>query len=93
MLDGLIISILSLTKHAQEPLRIFILTGALQNRHRQFHALTDEHAALLDRVAKRKNPAHSVVKIDMTLYLTPTHQRQMLIRCLRRIVCCGCTVT
>ncbi|KRM45536.1 glycosyltransferase, family 8 [Lentilactobacillus parafarraginis DSM 18390 = JCM 14109] len=66
MLDGLIISILSLTKHAQEPLRIFILTGALQNRHRQFHALTDEHAALLDRVAKRKNPAHSVVKIDMT---------------------------
>ncbi|KRL16032.1 glycosyltransferase, family 8 [Lentilactobacillus rapi DSM 19907 = JCM 15042] len=66
MLDGLIISILSLTKHAQEPLRIFILTGTLQNRHRQFSALTDKHVTVLDQIAKRKNSAHSVTKIDMT---------------------------
>ncbi|WP_082409412.1 glycosyltransferase [Secundilactobacillus paracollinoides] len=66
MFSGLIISILSLTKHAQEPLNIYILTGQLYNRHQQFQALTDDHAAFLNQLVKRENVDSGVTKIDIT---------------------------
>ncbi|PAL01352.1 glycosyl transferase [Lentilactobacillus parakefiri] len=66
MFSGLIISLLSLTKHAKEPLNIYILTGKLHNRHHQFQALSDDHAAFLDQLVKRNGEDNQVTKLDMT---------------------------
>lgn len=66
MFEGLIISILSLTKHAHEPLKIYIMTGHLRNKHRQFQALSDDHIDFLNDLAKQGNNRNAVIKIDMT---------------------------
>lgn len=66
MKPGLLISILSLLKHTQEPLKIYILTAFMENDAQQFHPLSSQTAAELDALVKRANPANHVVCIDVT---------------------------
>ena len=62
VLDGLIISVLSLAKHTKEPLNIFVLTMYLKG----YEPIPYESIEELDKILKKKNPKHSIKLIDIT---------------------------
>lgn len=66
MRDGLIISILSLTKHHTEPLHIYILTATITTPDRTYWPIEDRVIAKLNVLVQRENPSSTVVKIDIT---------------------------
>lgn len=64
--DGLIISVLSLTRHIDEPLNVFILTMGLETETRVYRALPQRVVDALDRIVKDKNPQSSVCSTDIS---------------------------
>ncbi len=66
MFRGFLISLLSLLKHSDRPLYVYILTARLRNKKKQFMALTDAHAVVLNQVAQKNNSKNFVRKIDIT---------------------------
>lgn len=62
VLDGLIISILSLAKQTKEPLNIFVLTMYLKG----YEPIPYESIEELEKIIKKKNPKHSIKLIDIT---------------------------
>lgn len=60
--DGLAISVLSLAKHASEPLCVYVLTIDYQNSR----PLSNQTIKSLDKIVKAKNKASFVKKIDAT---------------------------
>ena len=62
ILDGLIISTLSLAKHTSRPLKIFVLTMRLKG----FKEVTASAIESLDKILKAKDERHSIKLIDAT---------------------------
>ena len=62
VLDGLIISVLSLAKQTSEPLNIFVLTMYLKG----YEPIPYESIEKLEKILKKKNPKHSIKLIDIT---------------------------
>ena len=58
--DGLIISVLSLTKHVREPLNIFVLTMCFSFNGRACEPLSEDLVKSLDIRAKQVNKESSV---------------------------------
>ncbi|MBR0134433.1 glycosyltransferase family 8 protein [Candidatus Saccharibacteria bacterium] len=62
ILDGLIISVLSLAKQTKEDLNIFVLTMYLKG----YEQIPYESIEELDKILKKKNPKHSIKLLDIT---------------------------
>lgn len=62
ILDGLIISVLSLAKQTKEVLNIFVLTMYLKG----YEQIPFEAIERLDEILKKKNPKHSIQLLDIT---------------------------
>lgn len=63
--DGLIISVLSLTKHIDEPLNIFILTMGLETETRVYRPLPQRVVNAVEDIIKAKNPQSTVCCTDI----------------------------
>ncbi len=68
VIDGMIISLLSITKHTKKMLNVFILTMDLQELNDDYRAITKEQAKILDNIVKKKNINSKVNLIDITKY-------------------------
>ncbi len=62
ILDGLIISVLSLAKHTKEELNIFVLTMYLKG----YEQIPYESIEALNKILKKKNPKHNIKLLDIT---------------------------
>lgn len=68
--EGLLMSVLSVIKHTESPITFYILTMNLEKENPRYLDFTDEQIALLDKLAKEKNPSSKAIKIDLTqLYI------------------------
>lgn len=63
--DGLIISVLSLTKHIDEPLNIFILTMGLETETRVYRPLPQRVVNAVEDIIKTRNPQSTVCCTDI----------------------------
>lgn len=64
--DGLLISILSLTKKVTEPLHIYVMTIGLETGEKKYLPLRREFTEYLDKLVKQKNLKSFVKRIDVT---------------------------
>lgn len=64
--DGLMTSILSLTKNITDPLNIYVLTAQITYRKNHYRPVDDQLIALLDWLVKQKNIKSQVIKVDLT---------------------------
>lgn len=63
--DGLIISVLSLARHIDEPLNIFILTMGLETETRVYRPLSQRVVKAVEEIIKNKNPQSTVCCTDI----------------------------
>lgn len=66
IIDGLIISILSLIKNTKDELHIFIFTMEYQNETKKYQSLPSEYIAELDKIVKKVNSQSFVKLVDIT---------------------------
>ncbi|WP_125591175.1 glycosyltransferase [Companilactobacillus jidongensis] len=64
--DGLLISIISLMKYANESLKIYVLTASSFAGSKKYVPISDKSIKLLNMLIKQQNVESSVVKIDIT---------------------------
>lgn len=64
--DGLIISILSILKHEQSVLNIYILTMAYETNNKKYLPVRAKTIKKLDKLVKKNNPQSFVKVIDIT---------------------------
>ncbi len=72
--DGMIISLLSITKHTKEELNVYILTMGLPEVNEKFVPITQDKAEVLEKIVKRVNSKSKVILID----ITKTFKEEML---------------
>ena len=53
--DGILLCLLSMTKHTDSPLAIYILTADVSELNSQFKPLNEKQIDLLNNIVKRKN--------------------------------------
>lgn len=63
--DGMLTSILSILKHNNDELNIYILTVDLHDFNANYLPITDEQIVFLDKLVKEKNKNSVVQKIDL----------------------------
>ena len=63
---GLLLSVLSLAKFTDRPLRVYALTMDLHEVDPAFIPFSDEQIAVLDAVLKEKNPESAAMRIDVS---------------------------
>ena len=63
---GLLLSVLSLAKFTDRPLRVYALTMDLHEVDPAFIPFSDEQIAILDAVLKEKNPESAAMRIDVS---------------------------
>lgn len=61
---GMLISVISLTKHIKEPLCIYVMTLHLLTEEKEYHPVSNEVISWLDRYVKNICPKSFVIKID-----------------------------
>lgn len=66
MEDGLIISVLSLLKHADEALHIYVFTMEAETKEKKYFPVSDEVVTFLDRRVKQRDEESFVRKSDLT---------------------------
>lgn len=66
IIDGLIISILSLLKNTNEILNIYVLTASIKLEEKEYKAISSEEINILDKILKEKNSNNFVKVIDIT---------------------------
>lgn len=66
MQDGLLISILSLLKHVQEPLNIFILTATIKTNTKTYLPISDQTIDFFNAIMRRTNSINQITKIDIS---------------------------
>lgn len=66
IIDGLVISILSLLKNGQDKLCIYVLTMRYQNENKIYKPLTNKEINILDEIVKEKNKDSFVKLFDIT---------------------------
>ena len=65
-MDGIIISLLSITKHTNEQLNVYVLTVDLHELDPAFTPFTQSQVEVLNKIVKAKNPSSNVTLIDIT---------------------------
>ncbi len=65
-MDGIIISLLSITKHTDEQLNVYVLTVDLRDLDESYTPFTPKQAEIADKIVKAKNPKSQVILIDIT---------------------------
>lgn len=68
VLDGMIISLLSIVKHCKKELNVYVLTMDLTELSEKYRPITESQADILDSILKRVNPKSRVILIDITKY-------------------------
>lgn len=63
--DGLMLCLLSMTKHTAEPLHIYILTADISELNPAWKPITEETAKLLEQIVQRRNPQSMVTLIKI----------------------------
>lgn len=63
--DGILLCLLSMTKHCHEPIRIYILTADVTELNANYKPLTELHRKSLERVVKNVNPNSNVNLITL----------------------------
>ncbi len=66
IIDGLIISILSILKHTQEELHIYVFTMQYKDTHKTYKPLSKSQIKVLDEIVKKKNKNNFVKLISIT---------------------------
>lgn len=66
IIDGLIISILSLLKNTNEILNIYVLTASIKLEEKEYKAIASEEINILDKILKERNSNNFVKVIDIT---------------------------
>lgn len=64
--DGMLIALLSISKHTKEPLNVYLATMDLRNIDIKFSPITEEHRLIIERALKEKNSESKVTIIDET---------------------------
>ena len=64
--DGMIISLLSIAKHTNEALNVFILTMDLRDINKEYLPVTQDQIDILEKIVKSKNEESKVTLIDTT---------------------------
>lgn len=64
--DGMLISLLSITKHTKEALKVYLLTMGLTEMKESYIPITKQKAKILDNIVKEANPESEVILIDIT---------------------------
>lgn len=64
--DGLLISLLSATKHTKETIRAYILTMDLSDVDENYQPISENHRLFLEDVIKKQKPTSRVTLIDIT---------------------------
>lgn len=73
--DGALTQLISMTNRTEETVRVFLMTMDLERLREDFVAITDEQAAFLNEVVRKKNPGNLVKKLDVTeLYEREFHK-------------------
>lgn len=69
--DGLLFSLLSLTKHTKEPIHAYILTMDLTNQNKDWKPISKRQIDILNNAIKKANPQNTIETIDVTeMYLS-----------------------
>ncbi len=63
---GIVLCVLSILKHTQRPVTVYILTMDLSHLDPRFTSITEGQCAALDKIVKSYNAENSVVRIDHT---------------------------
>ena len=66
ILDGLIISVLSLIKNTKEELHIYILTMKYENEYQKYKPLDNNSIEYIDKLLKKENKNNFIKLIDVT---------------------------
>ncbi|HJF17667.1 MAG TPA: glycosyltransferase family 8 protein [Aeriscardovia aeriphila] len=66
MRDGLLISVLSLTKHTRTPLHVFVLTAKVSTSTREFLPLRESDVEPVRELISKHNPQGSLSLVDIT---------------------------
>ncbi len=66
IIDGLVISILSLLKRTKESLHIYVLTMKYSNEEKEFDMMPQRYIDFLDKLVKKNNKNNFVKLIDVT---------------------------
>ena len=64
--DGIVTSLLSVTKHCQRALDVYIFTMDLSHKNPQWQPLQAQHVAVFDAILHKANPASRTILVDMT---------------------------
>lgn len=64
--DGMMITLLSISKYTEEPLNVFIMTMDLTDVDEVFKPITQRHSQILENKLKEKNPNNKVTLVDET---------------------------
>ena len=65
IVDGLMISVLSLLKHVTEPLNVYVLTMNYANKKKRYYAITEVELAELEKAMKRVDKRNELKVIDV----------------------------
>lgn len=68
VLDGMIISLLSIVKHCKEQLNIYVLTMDLQEINKSYRPITKEQVKILENIISKVNSESKIHLIDITEY-------------------------
>jgi len=68
MFDGMIVSLLSITKHTNKPLCVYLLTGDYTELNPKFVGFDQHQIDCLNKIVQRVNPDSKVVKLDLSEY-------------------------
>ena len=92
--DGMMISLISLTKHTKEPLNVYILTMDLTDKKPAFAPICEKQRAFLEQICKGVNSKSSVVLIDVgdlyreNLFNSPNAETSYTPYALLRLLAC-----
>lgn len=66
MFDGLIISLLSISKHTNEDLTVYLLTMDLSKHKKEYVPITEKQRKTIENMLKKKNENDKVILMDIT---------------------------
>lgn len=68
VLDGMIISLLSIVKHCKKPLNVYILTMDLQEMNEKYKPISKEQASILEKIITKVNKNSKLHLVDITKF-------------------------
>ena len=68
--DGIVTSLLSVTKHCTRPLDVYVFTMDLSHKNPKWVPLNQKHVAVFDKILHKANPQSRTILVDTTkIYL------------------------